>query len=425
MNFKHFAKRFTAIIGALVLAASTHFAFAEDTVRLKDGRTITGDIQREVEGSVWIKTTNGGIESTEFILGDNIESIDRDAPAETPNADIKTAKTDANAKPRRAGVPRAAVISLEGTVGIQMTAKTLMDLIPVLERELGNDGSGIVVFKINSGGGLLLEIQKLSDVIHNEYKKRFRTVSWIESAISAAAMTSHCVEEIYMLPEGSYGACTGWSGALVAMKGRGLEGVLYQMEKISARGGYDYRIMRAMEINEPLSCTIDPRTGEVTWYQTEEGEYLVNPGDKILTFTAPDALKYKFSKGTAANLDELTKAMGYQEIDWVGEERSGFIYPISKAEDMMLAYREKVTSDEERTNEYFANYGQARAMAEAAPIETRARFVGRAKQHLRKIESMVRNNPNFALLTWGMTIEDWERDWLEVEKKALADLMRP
>jgi hypothetical protein len=38
---------------------------------------------------------------------------------------------------------------------------------------------------------------------------------------------------------------------------------------------------------------------------------------------------------------------------------------------------------------------------------------------------MVRNNPNFALLTWGMTIEDWERDWLEVEKKALADLMRP
>jgi len=425
MNFKHLTKRFAAIIGVLVLAASTQLTFADDTVHLKDGRTITGDIQRELEGSVWIKTKIGGIESTEFILGDNIESIDRDAPAEAPKADIKPSKTDGNAKPRRAGVPRAAVISLEGTVGIQMTAKTLMDLIPELERELGNDGSGIVVFKVNSGGGLLLEIQKISDVIQNEYKKRFRTVAWIESAISAAAMSSHCIEEIYMLPEGSYGACTGWSGALVAVKGRGLEQVLYQMEKISARGGYDYRIMRSMEINEPLSCTIDPRTGEVTWYQTEEGEYLVNPADKILTFTAPEALKYKFSKGTAATIDELTKAMGYQEIDWVGEERDGFIYPVSKAEDMMLAYRKKVTDDEDRTNEYFANYQQARAMAAAAPMQTRARFVGRAKQHLRKIESMVRNNPNFALLTWGMTIEDWDRDWLQVEKKYLADLMRP
>ncbi len=425
MNFKHLTKRFAAIVGALVLAASTQLTFAEDTVHLKDGRTITGDIQREVEGSVWIKTKVGGIESVEFILGDNIESIDRDAPTEAPKADIKPSTNDSKAKPRRSGVPRAVVISLEGTVGIQMTAKTLMDLIPVLEREIGDDGSGIVVFKINSGGGLLLEIQKLSDVIHNEYKKRFRTVSWIESAISAAAMTSHCIEEIYMLPEASYGACTGWSGALVAMKGRGLEGVLYAMEKISARGGYDPKIMRAMQINEPLSCTIDPRTGEVTWYQTEEGQYLVNAGDKILTLTAPDAFKYGFSKGTAKNLDELTKAMGYQEIDWVGEERNGYIYPISKAEDMMIAYREKVTSDQERTNEYFANYQQARGMAEAAPMDRRARFVGRAKQHLRKIESMVRNNPNFALLTWGMTIEDWERDWLDVEKEFLADLMRP
>lgn len=411
-----------AAAGALLIAASTHFAFAEDTVNLKDGTVVKGEIERELDGSIWIKTKVSGIDTTQFILGDTIESIDRDSPA-APVADAKTPKVDPS-KARRPGVPRAAVISLEGTVGIQMAAKTLEDLIPVLEKELGTDGSGIVVFKINSGGGLLLEIQKLSDVIHNEYKHRFRTVSWIESAISAAAMTSHCVEEIYMLPEGSYGACTGWSGALVAVKGRGLEGVLYMMEQISARGGYDPKIMRAMQINEPLSCTIDPRTGEVTWYQNEDGQYLVNAGDKILTFTAPDAYKYGFSKGTAADLDELTKAMGYQEIDWVGEKRVGYIYPISKAEDMMLAYRARVTDDEERTNEYFVNYQQARGIAAQAPRETRPRFVGRAKQHLRKIESMVRNNPNFALLTWGMSLEDWEKDWLAPEKEFLADLLR-
>ena len=44
----------------------------------------------------------------------------------------------------------------------------------------------------NSQGTMnqLLEIQKLSDVIYNEYRKNFRTVAWIDYAISAAAMTS-------------------------------------------------------------------------------------------------------------------------------------------------------------------------------------------------------------------------------------------
>lgn len=424
MNLRGITRSIIAAAAALLIMASAPFAFAEDTVHLKDGSVVKGEIQRELDGSIWIKTKVAGIDTTQFILGDNIDSIDRDEPAEAPAADAKPAKTETTSA-RRSGAPRAAVISLEGTVGIQMTAKTLQDLIPVLEKELGSDGSGIVVFKINSGGGLLLEIQRLSDVIHNEYKPRFRTVSWIESAISAAAMTSHCIEEIYFLPEASYGACTGWSGQLVAVKGRGLEGVLYMMEQISARGGYDPLIMRAMQINEPLSCTIDPRTGEVSWYKNEDGQHVVNSAEKILTLTAPEAEMYKFSKGTASNLDQLTRAMGYQEVEWVGEDRSGFIYPISKAEDLMLAYRDRVTDDEERTREYLTNYGQARGLATGAPLEARARFVGRAKQHLRKIEAMVRNNPNFALLNWNMTIEDWENDWLEVEEKYLADLLRP
>ncbi len=413
--------KFIALLAALVLAVSAGFA---DTVVLKDGSKVEGTIQRELDGSVWIKTSIGGIEMVQFILRENIEKIDRTAK---PSEEAKPASNPASAEPkaRRAGVPRGVVISLEGTVGIQMAAKTLEDMIPILEKEIGSDGTGIVVFKINSGGGLLLEIQKLSDVIQEKYKPKFRTVSWIESAISAAAMTSHCIEEIYFLPEGNYGACTGWFGALQAVSGEGLEEVLYMMEKISARGGYAPQIMRAMQINEPLSCTIDEQSGKVSWYQNEEGEYLVNKGDSILTFTAPQAHRFGFSKGTARNLDELTKALGYQEIDWVGEVRPGFIYPVSKAEDTMLAFRQKVTDDEERTNEYFVNYQQAFAAAAGTQDpELRARFVGRARKHLRSIESMVRNNPNFALLTWGMELKDWERDWLKVQEEELAKLLR-
>jgi hypothetical protein len=196
------------------------------------------------------------------------------------------------------------------------------------------------------------------------------------------------------------------------------------MERISARGGYDTKIMRAMQINEPLSCTIDPRTGQVSWYQTQDGEHLVNPGNDILTFTAPQAERYRFSRGTAVDLADLTARLGYQEVDWVGERRVGYIYPISRAEATMIDFRNKVTDDENRTNEYFATYMEARGAAAGAPQDIRPRFVGRARQYLSRIESMVRNNPNFALLTWGMELKDWERDWLQAEQEFLRNLLR-
>src|ERR1041384_4869288 len=134
------------------------------------------------------------------------------------------------------GVPRAAVISLgdhdKEMVGQFITADSLDRCIPLLEKE----HIDIVAIRINSGGGALLEIQKLSDEIEFKFKPKFRTVAWIEHAISAAAMTAHCMEEIYLMPGASYGACTGWYGQLTAVKGRDLQEVLYMMEKISARG---------------------------------------------------------------------------------------------------------------------------------------------------------------------------------------------
>lgn len=408
------------MLGLLVAAP----ARADDVLTLKDGRVLHGQVVREIDGYVFFKYKLAGIEQQQMFKAEDYSSLERDAD-ETDTVDAAKAEPVKKEK-ATAGVPRIAVITLgEGgdrdMVGVYITAKALEDAIPLLEEEGVTD----VVFHVNSGGGLLLEIQRLSDVIQNEYKPRFRVVAWIESAISAAAMTSHCIEEIYFKPEGNYGACTGWSGNLVAVKGRGLEEVLYMMEKISARGNHDFRIMRSMEIlDAPLSCTINETTGEVTWYQDESGELVVNTADRILTFDAKLAERVKFSRGTAATLDELAHEMGYEEVQWVGEKRPGIMWPVSKAEDYEMKYRARVAEDQRRTQEYFTTYQQSINIASSMQErEERAKFVNKARSALNQIDRMVKNNPNFSFLIMGMMSDEYDQ-WLNDQRQLLRDLMR-
>ena len=426
---KRISQMVVRLVAALVLICAVGVlpARAADKVYLKDGKVVEGTITREEQGFIWIKVKTGTLDREQFLSPDQIDRVERDAPV-TPAPGTDKAKPapkagDAAPKARGGGVPRVALLTLgeqpgKDMVGLYMVAESLRDAIPLLEEEGVTD----VVFVINSGGGFLLEIQRLSDVIHNEYKPRFRTVAWIESAISAAAMTAHCIEEIYMTPQGNYGACTGWRGALEAVKDRPLEEVLYMMEQISARGGYDSKIMRAMQIMEPLSYTVDSN-GDVQWYQDLSGDTIANPDGRILTFTAVTAAQAKFSRGTAATKEELAKLMGYQEVEWAGEQKAGDRWPICKAEKFIQKFRDRTHEDQERLNEYFTSYQTAIQRAQAMQDrKDRAKFVARATQYLDRIENMVENNENMAIII-GMLPEQF-REWMEEQRKILRDLMR-
>lgn len=424
-----------AVVTGLFLATAT--TWAGDKLTLKDGKVLEGTVVKELEGFVWFKHSVGGVEQTKMFTPAEIKELVKDggdaAATKTDKPDEAKPAPAAPAATNRPGVPKAAVITMgkerddkQGDmVGVYMTAYALDQMLPMLEEELGNDGSGVVVLRFNSGGGALLEIQRMSDVIHNKYKKKFRVVSWIDAAISAAAMTSHCVEEIYFTPQGNYGACTGWSGALVAVKGRALEEVLYMMEKISARGGYDPRIMRSMQIQVPLSCTKLP-SGKVDWYQdTTSGEILVNRDNEILTFTAESALQVGFSKGTAATTSELAKLMGYQELNWVGENEPGTLWPVSKAEKWNNNYRRQAKIDETHFREYVSAYQlNFQAAAGEQDPQKRGAFAARAKQAFEKIKAMIRNNPNFMLFNLGVETEEQYKEWVEAREKQLRELTR-
>jgi len=419
--------RLLVVLAVAVLASAR--AMASDRVTLKDGKVVEGTIIREVEGAVWIKTSIGGVE-TELMYGpSDVTKIEHDAamaPKAAAATDPKT-KPDA-AKPVGNKVPKAAIITLGdeengNMVGVYMTAEILHRAIPLLEEELGTDHTGVVVLRFHSGGGMGLEVQKISDVIQNEYKPRWRTVGWIESAISAAAMSAHCLEEIYFTTQGNYGACVGFYSLDKAVEGYDLQKSLAEMERISARGGYNSYIMRAMQLQMPLSAHID-ENGDVHWYaDSTSGEMIVNRPTEILTFNAVSAMKVKFSKGTADSLDQLAKAMGYQELEWVGKKEKNTPWPVSKAEKMQMDFRHQVHTDEAGTNSYYETYRRYVAAAASEPDQKeRGKFVGKARQALDKIKQAIRNNPNFQLTIFGGK-ENYEK-WVEEQEKLLRTLMK-
>lgn len=400
--------------------------FAADRIHLADGRVLEGEVLRELDGHIWFRHNVGGIRVESVFAPQDYTRLERETVEERPAERGRTAPAPARdeGRPARSGAPRAAVISLgdhqNNMVGLYMTASSIRDVIPLLREE----DVDIIVFRINSGGGLLLEVPRLTNLIHDDLKPEFRVVSWIESAISAAAMTSHVIEEIYFMPQGNYGAATGFRGRGEAIAGRGLAEVLFMMEQISEKGGYPIQIMRSMQIDEPLSVSFTDR-GEAVWSQDESGEYIVNPRGRILTFNALDAERFGFSRGTAANLEQLARAMGLQEVEWVGENVRGVPYPVSRAEAAMRAFRERTARNEQRLLGLRNQYVQALNAAQGAgDRQARSRMVGIARRALDELVQAVGDSTGHMLFTLGQPTEDDFRQWVRDQREFLRDLMR-
>ena len=411
----YFALALLTLLIAFVAAPSMAMAVepTPDTVKLKDGRELHGTIVKEKDGYIWLDL---GVGNPMFLSPDKIEEIIRESDTPIPTEVTKDSDDGKDqAWERVPGVTRAAVITAEGLVGMQMAAKPLHEAVQLLKDE----GVDLVVFKVNSGGGYLIEIQQISDVLENEFKPNFRTIAWIDSAISAAAMSTLTLDNIYFMPRGNFGAATGWSGQLVAVKGRALEDVFYKMEKISRRGHHPKEIILAMQHNRPLSYDIDEATGEAKFYQNLSGEHILNDGTDILTFNSQSALACGFSAGTAGTLEELTALLepSIGEIEWVGEKVSGVPYPVCKAEQHQLDWRKEVDYQEKRFQEVRAKYMMEISNAQSVDVASRGGFLRRAEGYLARIKQMVKINPNFGLF-------QAPKEWILQQEELIRNLRR-
>lgn len=275
--------------------------------------------------------------------------------------------------------------SVDSGVGITITAKSFKEAIPMLEA----DKVDVVVVRINSGGGALSELDPFQKVFQFEYEPRFRTVAWVHSAISAAAMGPWSLDEFYMEPEGNIGACTGYQGPLIAMKGPGLLAVLEQMRVVSGWGGRDPKIMRSMQIQEPLSANVD-EFGNVTFFQdSTSGKIRLNPDGQILTLNAIDAVRVKFARGIAANIDELMKVMNINEYEIVGQKATKHI------QDTLRRNHKISVEVGETALQYGLALGAALSLSGENNRDKRAAEVGRARRALAVIKKQCELNNNF------------------------------
>ena len=400
-----------ALLGVVLLLAPVALA---DKVIKKDGTVVEGVISEEADTYIWIIVKVGVVDRQVLIARNQIARIERDSPAPprgtqaTTTIEQRLVKAKPLARQISEGATRVAFIPLRDMVGIYMNAGALERSIEAFE-----DGDvDVVVLVLTSGGGFVREISLLSDAIHKEIKPNYRVVAWIESAISAACLTAWNCEEIYMTKQGNIGGAVAFSvdretGEAVAVEGDDLEWMLRMGEKISKRGKRDPLILRAMQQFGALSCDIDS-FGNVKWFANEQGEFLVNPADRILTFNSQDAEKYGVSKATVDTKEELMNAMGINE--WVESGLEG--------RKSMLKFLKNVEIFEKRINALWAEYQLALQLAAQGDEDLRVRGIGKARVKLRQMRGLVRRAPSFEEYTI------FTPEWFAERDQELRDLVR-
>jgi len=392
-------------------AQDDHTESAPDVVILKDGTILRGTIVKELSGYVWIDV---GGEEEKFLSPGEIESFTRtSAPEPTQkNQQDQTLVGEPEQWERVPGVMRAAVLTAEGMIGMQFTAKPLREAIPMLKAE----GIDLVVLKVNSGGGLRSEMQAISDVLHDEYKPEFALVGWVGSAISAAAFTSLTFEELYFMPKGNLGVASHiWhTGPRLQTQ----EQLDKQIELFAERGGKNPFLAKALVYYVPLSYDVDEETGEINLYQSLEGKHILNEGEGILVLNANTALECGFSNGTAKTIEELTTLLKpeHGKIVWVGEEVEGVPYPVSKAERHQREYRKEVDYADARLGEVISKYRMELGNAQSVGVNQRGGFLKRAESYLAQIKRIVVKNPNLGV------IQNITDDWFAQQKEVIASL---
>jgi hypothetical protein len=336
MMTPHKVSIFSLILVLSTLALLTSAASGQSIeLRLQDGSRWRGEVgdkvqltyrERHVEiellgriveaANLYIQLEGNFVGGTRTIFNADIVSIRTVGDAESDADERPGPRSDQPAGQRRDRTepesdyegPGVLVLPMSGMVGIGIREQEVRRI----GREADRFGPGqIIVFKIDTGGGLLHETYPIIAAME-DIKRRHRLVAWVNPrAISAGCAIISVCHEIYFTRDGSAGAMTAFSGAdMRALDGEELERWIRNAGRWMESGGRSPLIAEAMIIAErELSFTRDPETGRVTFYNNLSGERVLVGKGENLTLTAHDAVACGFANGIANTTGELARLL--------------------------------------------------------------------------------------------------------------------
>lgn len=191
-----------------------------------------------------------------------------------------------------------------------------------------SEGADMIIFEVDSPGGLKFESQQLADQIADLSERGIRTVAWVpRQAISGAAIISLGCDQIILAPD----AIIGDAGAIAMNNERMFERVpekivspfRVEIANLAERKGRPPAILMAMVDRNLEVFEVKHSVTGRTWFMTDEeihksgGEWIKGrlvpesrKEDLLLTADGERAHELKIAEPPAADFDELRSRLG-------------------------------------------------------------------------------------------------------------------
>lgn len=296
--------------------ASVRVVTAEELKRLRETTDAPIDVQTVKEAGQPGRFSGSKARSLDVLVSGVAET--RQGVAELYGLPSSALRADPSAgKP-----PKVAFIKVDGVI------EPILEqfVIRQIDRAVAS-GANLVIFEIDSPGGLLLSSQELAFHIANLDPKKVRTVAYVpDQALSGAALISLGCDEIYLHPK----ATIGDAGPIETRDGQAFERA---PEKVLSILRKTLRDLADMKGRPPAVCEAmadkDLAVFEAThrdtgqaWFMTEAeihesaGEWVKGDRlpesrpDNLLTVGGARAHELKIAEPPVADLDELKQRLG-------------------------------------------------------------------------------------------------------------------
>jgi hypothetical protein len=320
-------------IAMLALALCATVASA-DVLELNDGRVLEGVVISEGGGKVVFEVHRYGMKAEMAFRASEVKKLTR-KPLEKQEEPEEPEKVQ---PVRRAPVvvqppeeetetipegPTYLVIPLSGVVGKEIVAGEIEKALKVgLIRE-----DTVIVLEMDSPGGMVSECEEIVKLLGN-YRDR-RSIAYIKSAYSAAAIISLTCDEIYMDRDASIGAATAYARTAFGASdvGEKFQSVWRAIcRRAAAIGGHNPLLAEAM-VDRNMQLIVVEKDGKKQVQQTlklkdedlRQGRVISKQG-KLLTMTAPEAVKCGLARAVVTSFEEALAKAEMKDHHSVGDK---------------------------------------------------------------------------------------------------------